>query len=529
MKRAISFLILIFFSSFAVVAQSGLSSYPSAEATIFLDFDGHFVEGTLWNGGKSFYCAPSGLTSQQITDVFHRVSEDFRPFDINVTTDSTVYLAAPLSKRIRIVITPTSDWYQGVGGVSFTRSFTWGDGTPAFVFPDRLLWSSKIIAECCSHEAGHTLGLSHQAKYNDNCGLVAVYNDGLGSGETGWAPVMGNSYNRNFSGWNNGPTPNGCYADQDNLSIITSLNGFGYREDDHNDNPRTGATEIALVENQFFTEGIITTSTDKDAFELSFSEAGQLRLLAKPFSVGPNNEGANLDVKLTLLNAQFDTVAVFDPKEKLDVSFEMVVAPGKYFVLLEGASNLYISNYGSLGAYTISGNFRPMSPMAITQLTLRGSTTGDEHKLVWDLICDESIAEQRVQVSYDGKEFRNLSDVSSLARQFNYEPMLAGNIYYRVKVTTVSGHTAYSNVVSLKHANGMSPIVVKATMVTGNIEINSDRDYQFILSDLNGKILKKGNGSGGLNVINIANYTNGIYIVQIISNSQKNTHRIVKL
>lgn len=530
MKRIILFLsISILLPVLTAIAQPRLSSYPSAKATIFLDFDGHYVEATLWNGGKSFYCAPSGLTNEQITDVFHRVSEDFRPFDINITTDSTVYLAAPLNKRIRIVITPTSDWYQGVGGVSFTRSFTWGDGTPAFVFPDRLLWSSKIIAECCSHEAGHALGLSHQAKYNDNCGLVAVYHDGAGSGETGWAPVMGNSYNRNFSGWNNGPTPNGCYADQDNLSIITSLNGFGYREDDHSDDPRLGATKIPVVKNELFAEGIITSSNDKDAFEINFTEAGEFQLAARPFSVGPNNAGANLDVKLTLLNSRFDTIAVFDPKEKLDVFLEMGIVPGKYFVVVEGASNHYTSNYGSLGSYTISGTLRPMSPMSVTQLTLRGSSSRDEHKLVWDLICDESIADQSIEVSYDGKEFKNLSVLSAAMRQFHYAPMVSGEIYYRVKVVTASGLTAYSNVVSLKQQSNVGSITIKATMVTGSIEIEADRDYQFILSDLNGKILKKGNGTGGRNVINIANYTTGIYIVQIVSNSQKNTHRIVKL
>ena len=86
-----------------------------------------------------------------------------------------------------------------------------------------------MVAECCSHESGHTLGLSHQSKYDDGCHLTATYNEGTGSGETAWAPIMGNSYYRNMSGWNNGPTPYGCGSNQDNLSIITSQNGFGYR------------------------------------------------------------------------------------------------------------------------------------------------------------------------------------------------------------------------------------------------------------------------------------------------------------
>src|SRR4051812_6028624 len=87
-----------------------LSSYPSATATIFLDFDGQTVRSTGWNGGNTLVCAPSTIANTQITDVFNRVSEDFRPFNVNVTTDSTVFLSAPLNRRIRIIITPTSGW-----------------------------------------------------------------------------------------------------------------------------------------------------------------------------------------------------------------------------------------------------------------------------------------------------------------------------------------------------------------------------------------------------------------------------------
>ena len=85
-----------------------LNSYPSAAATIFLDFDGHYVQSTVWNGGTSFYCNPSGMTDPQVTEAFNRVAEDYRPFDINITTDSTVFLSAPLNKRIRVIITTTS-------------------------------------------------------------------------------------------------------------------------------------------------------------------------------------------------------------------------------------------------------------------------------------------------------------------------------------------------------------------------------------------------------------------------------------
>ena len=64
-----------------------LNSLPSAQAVILLDFDGHVVTGTSWNYDGPINCNSSGLDNTQITTVFNRVAEDYRPFNINITTD----------------------------------------------------------------------------------------------------------------------------------------------------------------------------------------------------------------------------------------------------------------------------------------------------------------------------------------------------------------------------------------------------------------------------------------------------------
>lgn len=120
-----------------------LSSYPTASPTIFLDFDGHTVSGTSWNVSGPIFCGASGLNDAQITEVFNRVAEDYRPFVVNITTDSTQYLSAPANKRMRVIITVTSSWYGSAGGVAFINSFTWGDNTPCFVFSALLSYNQK--------------------------------------------------------------------------------------------------------------------------------------------------------------------------------------------------------------------------------------------------------------------------------------------------------------------------------------------------------------------------------------------------
>lgn len=530
MKKSLSiFVTLMMMISFQSFSLPKLSSLSSAKATIFLDFDGQTVAGTSWNSNGPIYCVASKMNDTQITEIFNRVSEDYRPFNINITTDSSVFLKAPIMQRIRIIITSTSDWFQGVGGVSFTGSFIWGDDTPGFVFEDRLSYSPKMIAECCTHESGHTVGLSHQAKYNGSCTLLATYNDGVGMGQTSWAPVMGNSYYRNLSGWNNGPTPSGCTADQDNLSIITSRNGFTYRTDDHSDDPATNPTLLSVATSQFSADGIITTNTDKDAFKITLPQDGNLHVDVVPFSVGTNNEGADLDVKATILNSSMQVVRVYDPMDKLDVTIDTTLMAGDYYVLVQGAGNDNTTNYGSLGSYTVNGVFSALRVLPISQVLLSGQVNKDGHDLSWSIVTDEPVKNLSLESSSDGTFFTALTALSSNDKKFNYEPMVKNNIFYRLKVTSITGQIVYSNIISLKPVETIGTAFTVSTLVNSEIKVNASQNYNYLLADMSGRIIKHGNAQAGINNININNSPNGIYILQIISNSQRTTQKIVKL
>lgn len=505
-----------------------LNSLSSAKATIFLDFDGQFIEGTSWNNGTPFYAAPSGFNDKQIEEIFHRVAEDYRPFNINITTDSSTYFSAPFDQRIRIVVTPTSSWYSNVGGVSYTGSFTWGDDTPGFVFVDKLAYSTKNVAECCTHESGHTLGLSHQAKYNGSCTLIATYNDGIGSGEIGWAPVMGNSYGKNLSGWNNGPTPNGCTADQDNLSIITSRNGFSYRTDDFGDLPSFDMPSIDMSGRDSIS-GIISTNTDKDVFKIVASGDGTLRLKCNPFSVGPQNQGANLDIKISLLNSSFEVVKTFDPENILNIEIDTFLKTGTYFIRIEGAGNINTSNYGSLGSYTLKTLFTPVAVAFKSQALLSGKVENGMHRLQWNIVLEDEVENIILENSLNGAIFNSQTSFSSKTGESVFVPISSGNISYRLKIITKKGITFYSNIVNLNSPQKLNNSITVATLVHSEIKINAKENYKFLIADMTGKIVRSGIGNGGEKDININNCPNGIYFLQIISNSQRTTKKIVKL
>ncbi|MEO6456019.1 MAG: T9SS type A sorting domain-containing protein [Ginsengibacter sp.] len=528
-KSLILFIFYTLFTSLSLLALPKLSSLPTAPATIFLDFDGHFVTSTLWNGGNSIDCASSGMNDAQITEIFNRVSEDYRPFNVNITTDSAVFLAAPLTKRIRMIITTSSAWYPGVGGVAFVGSFTWGDDTPAFVFTNRLgPFNTKIVAECCSHESGHTVGLSHQSKYNDNCALTATYNDGIGTGETGWAPIMGNSYYKNHTGWNNGPTPGGCNSLQDNLTIITTKNGFTYRTDDHSDDPGINPTLMVIANKSFSNSGIITTTSDKDVFQLDISQTGTVHLNALPFSVGADDNGADLDIKITLLNALMQPINVYNPADLLDAAFDTILTSGRYYVMLDGTGNNFSTDYGSLGSYTISGTFTAINLLPVTDIALNGKIDDNKHNLSWNIISGEPVKSLDIESSTDGTRFKSVTNLSAKVNKFTYDPFIKIEIFYRLRVTSIKGEVVYSNIIALKSGGNTEKSFTVSTMVHDEILVNASKDYTYMLLDGNGRAIAKGSNRAGIQRININNHPKGIYVMQIISQNERVTERIIR-
>ena len=367
------------------------------------------------------------------------------------------------------------------------------------------------------------MGLSHQSTYDLGCNLTATYNIGKGSGQVSWAPIMGNSYYRNMSGWNNGPTPYGCTNVQDNLSIITTQNGFTYRTDDYSDLMNNSTTNLFLTTAP--TQGIITTSTDKDAFKFTIANNTNVYINITPFSVGANNAGADLDVKVGLYNSSKTLVAMYDPSDRMDVVIDTILVKGDYFLEVQGSGNINVTDYGSLGSYTIS-NLQAILP--IHKIQLSGNAGNNKHLLNWNIISDEPINNIEIQTSADGNIFYTLTATSVTNTSFGYVPLSSGEIYYRLKVTSVTNQTAYSNTLALQASAVTTTSFKVSTFVQNEVTINSTKNYQYLLSDINGNLLKKGMGNQGFNKMDISNHPAGMYILQLISNNKIETERIIK-
>ena len=101
-----------------------LNSRPGAPVTVYLDFNGHSETDASWNNGTTIvtpvFDADGDLTTfsdeelRRMEELWYRVSEDFAPFNLNVTT------VEPTSindfESLRVSIGGNGAWL-GVNGV----------------------------------------------------------------------------------------------------------------------------------------------------------------------------------------------------------------------------------------------------------------------------------------------------------------------------------------------------------------------------------------------------------------------------
>lgn len=504
------------------------SSYPSATATVYLDFDGHRVNGTSWNSMGPIDCGPSNLTTTQVTEIFNRVAEDYRPFNINITTDSTKYWAAPSNKRMRVILTISSSWYGAAGGVSFLSSFNWADNTPCFVFTALLGYSSKKSAEAASHEIGHTLGLNHQSSYDANCVKTAEYNPGSGSGEIGWAPIMGNSYSRNLTLWHNGSNPYGCSNLQDDLGTMTSgAYGFGFRTDDHS-NTNTLATTLNFSNNQFSADGVIEIMTDKDVFKFTMPSQGIFQLDATPFSIASANAGSNLDMQVEILNNSMVVLGTYNPGNFLNTTIDTLLPAGTYYLRIQGRGNTYAPEYASLGSYNISASFSPATILPLHRLELVGVSEMNQHKLNWIIEADENVSKQILEVSKNGINYQSIGSLANGSRNYNHIPAQSSTLHYRLYVEFDNNTQYYSNIVSLLNTSKNARPYLAGNLINSNLSITSQEAFSYSIIDLTGRIFARGKLLQGINTIATSNLSNGMYLIQFNNGEEQYVEKFVK-
>jgi Fibronectin type III domain/Metallo-peptidase family M12B Reprolysin-like len=375
-----------------------LHSKPGSQRTIYLDFDGHDVTGTVWNEGHrlapGFYpawsldtnrSAFSSAEREAVQSVWQRVAEDYAPFDVDVTTQDPGAAAINRTSTAdqvygtRALVSPSNSAVNKLcdgscGGLAYIGVFDMSGSAnyqPAWIFPQRLGNDTKSIAESVSHEVGHTFGLTHDG---------VTGGTGYYGGHDTWAPIMGVGFSRPITQWSKGDYT-GANNPQDDLAVI-STGGAPLLPDE------AGGTTASATRPPWGT-AYITTNADRDVYALGTC-SGPVSLDVEPVALSPN-----LDLELTLLKSNGNVASANPPSRAgtpardkavgLDATITQDLNAATYFVAVDGVGNgtptAGYDGYASVGGYTMTvngncsdGRATPSAPQGVTAAAANGSS-----------------------------------------------------------------------------------------------------------------------------------------------------------
>jgi len=343
-----------------------LQSRPGAPHVIYLDFDGETVSNTPWTAaGQSIVAPAARMTASQVRETWERVCRDFEPFAVNITTVRSVYDAAATAQKIHCVITENDQAAPGAGGVAFLDVFSspWLSDKVCWAFMD---YDAKDCAEVISHELGHTFGLTHDGRSTP----PEEYYAGHGSGETGWAPIMGVGYYRQLTQWSKGEY---AFANnpEDDLAVIGSADNLPRVTDDHGSS--AGAATAVTGDRA---DGIVTTEGDADFFRVTLA-AGAHTIFLTPSAYG------NIDLELQVTGESGDVLATQNPPDQLAAAATFNLTAAETVRLrVSGRGKPEISGtgysaYASLGSYSLTGfgnqEQPPSAPIGLSTTRISGT------------------------------------------------------------------------------------------------------------------------------------------------------------
>jgi hypothetical protein len=336
-----------------------LESRPGAPVVIYLDFDGEVVKSPSWNGGNTINAAPSALTYEEMVLTYEIMSEDFAPFNINITTIRSVYDTAPVGSKNMCIFTTTTYFRPGVGGVAMVGSLSNTSFTPCWAFN----YGGKMAGETGSHEIGHVLGLRHDG-HSPSSGSGEYY-----SGHTNnvWGPIMGDAFNPAVVQWSKGEYQ-AANNQQDDLYHISRLaNKAGYVTDEAGSTLGSARYLNYTSSGSLYSNmGMISKTSDVDVYRFKTNGGNiNITLATAPTvtSGGIAYPITNLDAKMELLNSSGGLIVSSDPAGTANPNISRSLSAGVYYLRIDGVgsgnplSDGY-TEYASLGRYTLTGTIQ---------------------------------------------------------------------------------------------------------------------------------------------------------------------------
>jgi hypothetical protein len=413
-----------------------LHSRLSATKKIYLHFNGATLTNTTWNiqykietliFEKFNHNADININYTYIQKIWNHISNDYSPFDVDVTTEEPT---SPWT-GVKCVITNTIPQAFGnkIGGIAYVSSWGTTPSSGNYIINNQNYYNIDIspvcfafnifdnyinIALAASHEIGHTLGLHHQGT------STLEYYQGVAG--TNWAPIMGVGYyvpivqwckldqNNNYFGTTTGYNPRYNII-QDDIAIIK--NTLSIVEDDYTNNI-IDANNVLPIDSSIRKYGIISSNVDYDYIKFR-SNPGPITINGYA-NVNINNTSDTvtshtLDLQLSLYDSTHKSIGTsskpiqhfINNLSTIDYAVNSIInytvpskdeSDGIFYIKASGIGSTYYTAYTSLGNYMLDFNLQTYSPATLdpTYIITADKTTINENESVTFTIITTNVA-----------------------------------------------------------------------------------------------------------------------------------------
>jgi hypothetical protein len=311
----------------------------------------------------------NGRSKEEMFRVWQCVADQYSMFNLNVTTDASVYNAAKSADVLKTGNITFVD-QDGRSNACLGCFGTTSAGT-LYRNPDNNNYGYGI-GMTCAHEMGHQMGMSHDGGSNQSdpeyfVGLAAVQ----------WCPIMGNywygaNWNNQLFQWSRGEY-NYATQKQDDLQIMNSGENVPYMVDDIPSSKKMKISPAGVISADD-NWGQIEKNTDTDAFTFEIgASGGTLNLRLDPLEYL-----RQLDIAAKIVDENGGTVSSSNLSVNRSAEFKnLSLTAGKYSLIIQGGAELTpqtgFSTYSSLGYYGMEGTVTGAVITSIGKVALENS------------------------------------------------------------------------------------------------------------------------------------------------------------
>jgi hypothetical protein len=338
-------------------------------------------------------------------------------------------------------------------------------------------------------------------------------------GQGDWAPIMGVSYYVPIGQWSKGEYQ---YANnsQDDINVIGTQNGFGFRNDAQGNSISTAAPLAVASDgtiDSLQNYGIISDQPDIDYF--SFTTTGGV----STFTVTPAHVYPDLDMIVSIINNSGSTIVSGNPPEISSVTLTANLPAGTYYLVVDAIGYLDpfttgYSDYSCIGEYRISGSLNTTTgsgisgPSCVTPNVPYVFTVTPDHttgyNFVWWVTGEVNLQQDPTDPKKATISFlptTNQTLVVNVGINYNTDPW----------------YQAYQKTVQIGNCTTRQ-----------SLGLNSDDDQQTIkhitILDVNGREILKGDSYEPDTFIKDQTLPSGLYLMHVEDESDSYVVRIAK-